>query len=41
MGGDARIGTARGPLIGRDDDLEYITAFVEAGDERDATRGDS
>jgi predicted ATPase len=29
MGGDARIGTARGPLIGRDDDLEYITAFVD------------
>jgi len=29
MGGGARISKAPGSLIGRDDDLEYITAFVD------------
>jgi len=29
MGGGTRIGKAPGSLIGRDNDLEYITAFVD------------
>jgi hypothetical protein len=29
MGGGTPIGKAPGPLIGRDDDLEYITAFAD------------
>jgi DNA invertase Pin-like site-specific DNA recombinase len=29
MGSGAQIGKAPGSLIGRDDDLEYITAFVD------------
>jgi MoxR-like ATPase len=29
MGGGTPIGKAPGPLIGRDDDLEYITALAD------------
>jgi len=29
MGGGTRIGSGPGSLIGRDGDLEYITAFVD------------
>ena len=29
MGGGTRIGKVPGSLIGRDDDLEYIIAFVD------------